>query len=253
MAGAVPSASDNAEICANKTAKITGIAAAARKLKINLGGLVQIFPTSSLDASLTLGNGTGALTSTLDGPLELRDDAAHTVATKATLAFTSVDHTVNGGSFIRGFADDSVIDIQTSGKTLTLGSLASIRSQLVISGAGNFTNQGFVSANAQDGTLTVAVGGTVSDTVAGNRWRVSATNATLLFDAPSATGLVGNFIIDGNGTLQVDDTVTSTGRLQQSTGAVQVNEDFTLGNASNHANLTGGTITVANTKQFVHN
>jgi hypothetical protein len=253
MAGAVPSASENAEICANKTAEITDSAAVARTVTVRLGGKIRVLPTTS-NASLTLGSGTADLTSGLSGPIELNtNNAAHV----ATLAFVSANHTLavgpTGGSFVRGFRDDAVIDIQTSGKALTIDTSTSIRGRLVISGAGDFTNQGFVSANANGGTLTVAVGGTVSDTSTGdgNRWRVSATNGTLVFNA-TATGLVGNFLVESAGVLEIDHTVTTTGRLNQSQGTVQVNGSFTLGGASHHANLTGGSIIVAATEHFVH-
>lgn len=45
--GAVPSASDDAFICNNKTATITSASAVARTVTINLGGRVQMLPTSA--------------------------------------------------------------------------------------------------------------------------------------------------------------------------------------------------------------
>jgi hypothetical protein len=248
--GAVPTASDDAVICSNTTADITDIAAVAKTVTVQLVSKIRILPTNA-DASLTLGSGASALTSSLTGPIELH---AGTSPNEATLAFTSADHTLSGGSFVDGKDDDAQVSVLTSGKTLTL--TAGIRGHLVIHGSGNFANQGAITANINGGTLKVAIGGTLSDT-AGDRWKTAilSTTAKLLFDASIGTvgTLNGNFVID-NGTLEMDKAITTNGRLEQSNGTVQVDENFTLDNddTGSNADITGGQILVAAGKQFLH-
>src|SRR5207249_1841891 len=112
----IPTASDPAVICANKVAIVNTSGAVALTVTINLGAKIQIDPASS-DATLTLGSGTSDLTSTLQGPIELNPNGAGHIA---KLAFTSANHKLTNSSFVRGFQDDAVVDIQTSGKTLTI-------------------------------------------------------------------------------------------------------------------------------------
>jgi len=194
-----------------------------------------------IEATLTL-NGYYC-TSTVAGWVLLTDQAA-------TLGFAAT-HIVGGGGEIRGLKDTAQITI-TSGAILS--STTTITGHLEITGEGNFNNQGTVDADAT-GTLAIKVGGTVDDSDGDDRWRVSTSGATLLFDSAIGTlaSMEGEFIVSA-GVIYIDEALTTTGRLDLSGGVVDVGQNTTMGDqdAERFLAMTGGEIKVAAGKTFTH-
>ncbi len=141
----------------------------------------------------------------------------------------------------------------------TLNSTATITGNLTINGAGTFENAGNVRADTVNGTLTIAVTGTVDDVApVATRWSVANTSgAKLHFSSSIGTlnTLIGNFSVV-NGVLEIDKALETTGALTQSGGTVQIDENTTMGTDSvstpAHLNFTGGVIQVAAGKTFLH-
>jgi hypothetical protein len=193
--------------------------------------------------------GTNGQSSTVNGQIVLQGAASE-------LAFTTFSHSISGPGRIVGRNNAARVTV-ASGITLT--SSMTIAGNLSIDGAGSFTNYGVVEANS-NGTLKVAVAGTLDDSL-GDRWKASAANATLKFDAALGTistdgMLSGNFVLSGAPTATIQNSepgLVTEGRLQMSNGIVDVDEDLTLGDdASCYANITGGAVDVAPGKTFTH-
>jgi len=259
-ASAVPSATDDVVICATKVAEVTDTTAVAKTVTVQgtTGTRIDIKPSFDSPATLTLGSGSGDLTSTPAGEGIQLLDAADS-SNKATLAFVSANHTLAGNPGISGFDDLAEVTI-ASGKTLTCQS-SKIAGHLKILGAGKFVSEGStVQAIVSGGTLLVAPN-ELDDLILNDvRPTWYAYGGTLKFGSGISvvTGgsLTGHFQLGGSAELDliiVDRSITTTGRLALlSGGRVIVNANLTCGSANNEAQITQGSIEVAADMTFIH-
>ena len=199
---------ENVEIAEDRTVECVTIAAT--------GSL-----TIKTSITLTIAGTAGHSASTVDGTLVLE-------GADSTLKITQSDHTLNGqGELI---AKSNTARVQITGN-LVLTSEITIEGALQIrAGSGTFSNSGLVHANrnATPWMLTL-----YSGTFDGaGEYRVSTNSSAVLgFRAGvTATGLTGQFTVS-NGTLDIDEDVTTTGDLVQTGGMIDVapNKTFTAG------------------------
>lgn len=263
---AVPTANETVEICANQVAEVRNTSAVAEAFLVNSGARIDIEPSAGSAATLTVGDGSAARTSELLQSAELR--LLPTVSGNvATLTFhTSQDHTIQGAGTLDGRDDLAVISIPSNRKLTNSLSTVGITGNLEISGAGSFTNQGFVEAN-NSGTLELAMTGTLEDAT-GDHWKATAANAILKFDSALVTistdgKLAGNFVISGASTAEIEinePNFVTEGWLQMYNGLLDVNENFTVGDnssafmsVSDDGAAGSPVIDVAAGKTFIHN
>ncbi len=98
--GDIPSADDIAEICGTNTSQIVGISAVAKTVIVRLQAMIEIEASQSNSATLTLGSGSTALTSTILGRIKLLGPPNANDTTTATLTITAVDHTLGSAGFV---------------------------------------------------------------------------------------------------------------------------------------------------------
>lgn len=187
-------------------------------VQIERGGQLWI----EAGCTLTL---TGPGPSTVDGDIVLLSNAS-------VLKFAISDHTVTGSGKIKGQDNEAKIEIALG---VTFTNDAKITGALQIAGAGNFVNDGHVTADRHSGTLDILVGGTIDDTGSAS-WEVeNSTTATLRFTAEPAC-LDGAFTVTW-GTLRAgmdspfdDIDVITTGHLTQTSGKIVAgaNDSFTF-------------------------
>jgi len=258
-AGQIPSASEDAEICSNNVAQITGISAAARTITVRVLGRIDIKPSDSADGVLTLGSGMSPLTSSLTGDaihLLKADSGSHV----AVLTITAVDHTLDDG-IIEGQDDAALISVP-GGLTLTKQD-GQIEGQLQIVGDGAFVNDALVFANA-NGTLLV--GPVTLDDTPGDRWKAqsgsSSVHPILKFGSAITTlsdgELEGDFTLAGLHPAEIENSASSLnplrtfGRLIMTKGTLDVLQNLTMGSSGFVLDMTGGVIQVAAGKTFTH-
>jgi hypothetical protein len=179
-------------------------------------------------------------------------------ASTSELAVIDDNHTISGAGAVVGEDNSATISIATSQSLTNNLCTLGIVGHLQINGAGNFTNQGIVNANAS-GTLSVAVTGALDDTAGSNRWKATASGAKLNFDSAIGSigggSLAGEFVISGasDAEIEVNEPITNSHRLNMSNGIFDVNQDLTMGDDSSfYLDWTGGHIEVAANKTFTH-
>jgi hypothetical protein len=168
-------------------------------------GTIIITPTGTL----CLGGG-GKSTSTIDGEIRL----------SGTLKITA-DHTLVGSGSVDGQANSAAIEV-TGGKTLT--STTTIEGNLQITepsgGAASTTfvngSGGVVRANNASGTLEINVD---SLGVSAGDWECSASSGSLKLNYGISAGTHSGDVTVSDGTLDVDESFTTTGDLTLSEGA----------------------------------
>ncbi len=183
-------------------------------IEVETGAIVNI------NGTLTL---TGPETSCVDGWVLL--DTGSSV-----LAFTTHSHTVSGSGTIRGQNNSARIHIACG---VTFTNDVKIVGRLRMTGSGDFTNDGSVSADDTNGTLDVQVTGTIDDEP-GAGWKVTSPGAILRFLEEPAC-LQGDFTVT-NGSLRagddaVDDIdVVTSGDLTHTGGKIRagVDDSFTF-------------------------
>ncbi len=170
---------------------------------LSVGGMM----TLDDQGSLVLANGG---TSIIDGDIVLIGDLT-------TLAVETADHTLAGSGMIEGRANLARLTVEDR---LTLTSRIAVVGALRIeAGAGTFVNDGVVEADENAPFRdTLAL---VSGTYTGNgEYRVTASGAKLRFGlGVVATGIAADFHVSGGGVLDIDENVTTTGKLKSFTGA----------------------------------
>ena len=188
-----PASTEAATICDGHVAQVddTGDEALRVTLESPTGEnptRIDIDPDAA-NATLTLGSGEIALTSTIEADSEIRlmDDPSEGTNV-ARLKFVDVDHLVTGAGEIVGQDSLAVIDVPPDAGD-ELESRVTIKGALKISGAGDFLNNGTVLANLAGGTLDMLVSGTLYDTCIASavtnsnyRWGVNHATATLRFN-----------------------------------------------------------------------
>lgn len=225
-------------------------------IEVGWGSTVTLngnFTADCLDVAGTLNVG-GTLTIT--GPVSTVDGTVNLTGSSSKLKFTNTGSTsIEGNGKLAGQNDSAQVSI-ASGTCLT--SYITICGALAITGAGRFTNQGTVDANAS-GTLLVAAN-TVADSAGENRWKSTHAGAVLKFSDPASACIgqfgimAGEFVLSA-GVIEFNTALigASSRHLTMSGGALHVNEDLTMGNNStDFAEITGGTIDVAAGATFVH-
>ena len=163
---------------------------------------------------------TGGGTSTIDGLLKLK-------VSGATLEIASNDHALTGDGKIIGQDNAAQIEIDSG---LTLTSELSIEGALEIhASSGTFINEGLVNA---DGTFSDKIVTLFSGMFSGDgQWKASGSGATLHFRAfITVNPLAGDFAVSA-GTLDIDESVCTTGNLTFTGGTIAVNagKSFTAG------------------------
>jgi hypothetical protein len=267
--GQAPSASDNVAICSGKTADVKITTAVCRTLTVSSGTAVRILPQTGSDATLTVGH------TTSDPPLQHFIFGSVTLGPAsgshhATLAFVATSHFIRGGpdnpptiiGEIKGQDDDAAITIGTN-ETLT-SYLLLIHGNLQIAGAGSFTNEGSVQADA-NGTLAVEIDGFINDTSGSNRWKATTPpsgNSLLLFignlDSIELITFSGEFVVNNaNAKIQVDDLpnidpFSTSGRLNMSAGTFEALDNVSFSGGGGALNMTGGQIIVHAGKTLTH-
>ncbi|HEY3243476.1 MAG TPA: hypothetical protein VGM03_08995, partial [Phycisphaerae bacterium] len=247
---APPTANDDVVICSGKTAQVTDTSAVARTVTNN-GTAIEVTPPSSTqDATLTLGSGSTNLSSYM-GTTKLMN-AGSGSSHKATLALVSITHTFESGT-VRGFADLAEINIAAS---IALINKDSIRGQLTITSGsgGNFDNQGTVWGDVSGGTILIKPYELTDNDLA--NWS-TINGGKLKFDSSINTvnSLEGNFfMLAGSGVneIQINKAITTSGLLSLDNGNLKVNENFTAGSSGHPLDFHGGTIDVAAGKLFTH-
>ena len=106
------------------------------------------------------------------------------------------------------------------------------------------------------GTTELRTAGGIDDTT-GASWEASQEAGRLLFaaDLPSGISLDGTFLILIDlGEIQVDEALTTSGRLRMWAGLLDLNENLTMGDSvrQTYMEMTGGKIVVAPGKKFEH-
>jgi hypothetical protein len=272
-ANALPTATDDVVICGDNVAIVTNTntisSAYAKTLTVESDTLarIDITPTSSFAATLTLGSGSSPLTSDLGSgfsAIALVDAAGS--SNKATLAIVSADHTLvgdnSGGLPVGIYGQDELAEITiASGKTLACRTMK-VFGGLKVLGDGKFVSEGStVEAGIEAGTLLLAPY-ELDDQVHSDVhpvWSAAGGSTVLRFDAGISviTGgsLVGNFTIgpDPLDVIRVDEPITTTGGLTITSGAtLDVNQNLTMGSEDHPCQIHDGSVDVAADKTFTH-
>ncbi len=264
VANALPTANDDVVVCEDVTAEVTNTnsisSAYARTVTVQSGGHINIQPTSSFAATLTLGSGSSLLTSTLSTAGIVLKDAVGS-SNKATLAFVSADHTlVTEGGTTNVSGEDNLAEITIADDTTLTADRILIQGALKIIGDGKFVSEGSVVESINEGQLLLVQPYELDDLVAADDrepiWRIYGAG-TLQFGSGISvvTGgsLVGDFFIGGDplGTIIVDEPLTTAGMLDLSSGGtLVVNQSLTIGSSGNASSIGAGTIEVAANKTF---
>jgi len=264
--GFVPTAADDASICAGATAQVLNTSAVCRTLFVSSGAAVEIIPQSGSAATLTVGNTTNSppLEDFIFGSVTLKPPSG---SNHATLAFVAAPHLVYGGvqppfmlGEIKGQDDDAAVTIDTD--LILTSYLLLIHGNMQIKGGGSFSNEGTVQADA-NGTLAVKVDFELDDTAGENRWKATSPpsgNSRLLFTGNLVTfgALSGDFVCGSSAKIQIDElpyigTLSTTGRLTMSAGSMfEALDNMDFGGASGVLNMTGGQIVVGAGKTLTH-
>jgi hypothetical protein len=212
--GGVPTAADNAVIPAGEICDVDTNAAVADTVEVY--GTLNILTGNK---KLTLdGAGTSHVSGT--GRIYLDDSGSE-------LSFTSNNHTISykgSPGEIVGLNDSSKISVDEPSAVITLTNNISISGSLRIEANSEiFDNDGTVKADRGNGTgdeTLTCYSGTYTGT---GTYKVCASGSTLKFDSniTAATGLGTDFEVS-NGTLDIDEPVTTTGDVFLTGGTIDV-------------------------------
>jgi hypothetical protein len=183
------------------------------------GGLNQSAP-----ARLVLANGGSTL---LNGTIRLANCTA-------AIEIAGGDHSLTGAGTILGECNSVTDPLETARIVLTdpvkLTSAVTIAGALQIQAkSGTFVNEGLVNADGRFSDKTVTLhGGTFGGD---GEWKVSGLGATLHFGALVTVNPLGGDFTVSAGTLDIDESVCTTGDLTFTGGTIDVNasESFTAG------------------------
>jgi len=210
-----PAEDDRAVILTNKTCSVN-VNAVADTIDVQSGAVLDI--SSAVTLSLDNDNGPSS-NSVVDGDVLLSNASA-------ILEFKDASHSINNGGAgnrrIYGTSNTAQI-LVSSAITITLASGGNVAGSLEFrAGSGTLTNNGFVNANranASDDTLSL-----YSGTFNGSgTYEVTLASATLHFlSGVTATSMSAAFVLNAAGTLDIDDSVCTTGNLTFSAGTIDV-------------------------------
>jgi len=216
----LPGSDDRAVIQSGKTCSFDLSSATVGTLQVDGTLIILANKTLTIDGASI--NPTHSDDSEVDGNLYLN-------GSESCLTFTSIDQTMHGDNDgeIAGKANDARIKIDdvTLTNSITMSGQMSIER---LSGSARFCNgstgvvrAGNPNASGSDEILSLASNLTVIDDSDRSTasWEVTDPDGILQFNE-AATGLVGNFIVDNCGTLDVNADITTTGSLTQTAGTV---------------------------------
>jgi hypothetical protein len=172
--------------------------------------------------TLILDGSAGGNTSTIDGRIELQTSGS-------TLRIASNSHTLAGSGYIQGQCNSACIAI---GSGLTLTNQTTICGHLQIAPAQGASSTALV--NDTGGLVRADGAGTLDihpHTVSGaGDWQVSTSGSAVLQFTTGSQNLTGRFDVD-NGTLNILDTVCTSGVLDFQGGEIDVdgNVSFSAG------------------------
>jgi hypothetical protein len=163
--------------------------------------------------TLVLTGEAGENTSTIDGRVELQSSGS-------TLRIASNSHTLAGSGYIQGQCNSACIAI---GSGLTLTNQTTICGHLEIAAAQGASSTAFV--NDTGGLVRADGAGTLDvcpDSISGGGdWRVSTSSSAVLQFTTGSQCLTGRLDVD-NGTLNILDTVCTSGVLDFQSGQIDV-------------------------------
>ena len=225
----VPTASDRAVIPSGKTCNIDSANAIADTIVVASTGVLNINP----GRTLTLENNNNNIDSAPDdheinGEVRLLQDTGTPPTAGGTLAFTSLDHRVDGDGKIEGHSETLCKITSAAGSKVINrldASLQGVRGSLTVEGLtgatnGKFRNEGLVEV-AGDGIVLAST--TILEDTSGALWSIRACKGRMTFNRESL-GLNGNFFHTYNlhGQFVFNESVKTCGTYTRNCGGIVI-------------------------------